>query len=182
MGYDKKVRELLKNECEVIFAEEDNGRFAAYTLWQANQLFKQYGHFDVVHWNNGYWDMNMEAPMTEPMHPVDEYVHFLKRIIRLIRENGAEIIFATSTPIYKQGEAMDNTGTSGFLQYRNEWVKEYNAVACRIMEEEGIEINDLYSLCLKGPQYYKAPDMLHLREEGYWEIARQTAEYIRKYI
>lgn len=180
MGYDKKVREILKDEIEVVFAEEDNGRFAAYTLWQANQFFKNCGCFDLVHWNNGYWDMNIEAPMTEAIHPIDEYVHFLKRIIRLIRQNGAKIIFATTTPIYKPGAAMDNTGTSGSLQYNNDWVVEYNEAACRLMEKENIVVNDLYSLCLKGPMYYKCEDMLHLTEEGYWEAARQTAECIRK--
>lgn len=182
MGYDKKVRTLLKNEYEVIFAEEDNGRFAAYTLWQANQYFKNYGHFDLVHWNNGYWDMNIEAPMTEAIHPLDEYLNYLKRIIRLIRQNGAKIVFATTTPIYEAGESKDNTGTGASIHYSNDWVITYNAAACGLMEKENIPVNDLYSLCLKGPRYYKCEDMLHLTEEGYLEIAKQTAGYIRQLI
>lgn len=180
MGYDKKVRALLQQECEVIFAEDDNGRFAAYTLWQANQLFKQYGRFDIVHWNNGYWDMNIEPPMTEPMHPAEEYVHFLKRIIRLLCRNGAKIIFATSLPVCGSGNARDDSGTTGFLQYDNRWVIQYNDAACRLMQEEGIEINDLYALCMKKPGYYKAADRLHLTEAGYWEVAKQTADCIRR--
>ena len=182
MGYDKKVRALLQDEYEVIFSEEDNGRFAAYTLWQANQFFKNYGHFDLVHWNNGYWDMNVEAPMTEAIHPLEEYVNYLKRIIRLIRQNGAQIVFATTTPIYESGEAKDNTGTEASINYSNDWVVTYNAAACELMKEENIPVNDLYSLCLKGPKYYKSEDMLHLTEEGYLEIAKQTAEYIRRMI
>ena len=71
MGYDDYVKEELDGKCEVVYDAEDNGRFAAYTLWQANQMFKHHGHFDVVHWNNGYWDMNIEAPMTEAMHVKD---------------------------------------------------------------------------------------------------------------
>lgn len=182
MGYDKKVRSLLKDEYEVIFAEEDNGRFAAYTLWQANQFFKHYGHFDLVHWNNGYWDMNIEAPMKEAIHPLDEYVNYLKRIIRLIRENGAQIVFATTTPIYQPGEAQDNTGIGASFRYCNDWVVTYNAAACELMKAEGIPVNDLYALCLKGPKYYKCEDMLHLTEEGYQKIAKQTAECIRSLI
>lgn len=182
MGYDKKVRELLKDEYEVIFAEEDNGRFAAYTLWQANQFFKHCGHFDLVHWNNGYWDMNVEAPMTEAIHPLDEYVNYLRRIIRLIRQNGAQIVFATTTPIYEPGESKDNTGTGATVCYSNDWVVKYNEAACALMKSERIFVNDLYGLCLKGPKYYKSEDMLHLTEEGYAVIARQTAECIRKLI
>ncbi|MBQ7841221.1 MAG: SGNH/GDSL hydrolase family protein [Lachnospiraceae bacterium] len=180
MGYDKKVRELLKDEYEVFFAEEDNGRFAAYTMWQANQFFKHYGHFDLVHWNNGYWDMNIEAPMTEPIHPIAEYVSFLERIIRLIQENGAQIVFATTTPIYEDGNALDNTGTAASINYCNDWVVKYNEAARQLMEAKGIVVNDLYSLCLQGPKYYKCEDMLHLTEEGYDVIASHTADLIRK--
>ena len=48
MGYQYQLKELLKDECKVIFSD-DNGRFASYTLWQANQMFKEYGRFDLVH-------------------------------------------------------------------------------------------------------------------------------------
>ena len=39
MGYQSEVKKLLENEYEVMYPE-DNGRFAAYTLWQVNQAFK----------------------------------------------------------------------------------------------------------------------------------------------
>lgn len=179
MGYDEYVQELLKDEYEVIFSE-DNGRFALYTLWQANQMFKHYGHFDLVHWNNGYWDMNIEPPMTEAIHPLPDYVATLKRIIHFLRENGADIIFATSTPILEAGKALDNTGTGVTINYSDEWVRTYNAAACKLMAEEQIEVNDLYGLCSRDARYYKSEDMLHLTQEGYQAIARQTAELIRK--
>ena len=181
MGYDDYVKEELDGKCEVVYDAEDNGRFAAYTLWQANQMFKHHGHFDVVHWNNGYWDMNIEAPMTEAMHPVEEYVHFLKRIIKLCRENGAKIIFATTTPILEPGMAADNTGTqAGSINYTNEWVELYNDAAKKLMAEENIPVNDLYALCKEGEHYYKCPDMLHLTEEGYRKCAKQAADMILK--
>lgn len=180
IGYQKYVRELLKGKCEVFYEEQDNGRFAAYTLWQANQFFKIYGKFDVVHWNNGYWDMNVEAPMEEAMHPVNEYVHFLKRIIGEIRRNGAEIIFATTTPILKRGTSLDNTGTGMEISYNNNWVVKYNDEAKKVMAENKITINDLYSLMLKGENYYKCEDMLHLTEEGYRLCAEQAARLIEE--
>jgi hypothetical protein len=181
MGYDDYVKEALDGKCEVVYDAEDNGRFAAYTLWQANQMFNHHGHFDVVHWNNGYWDMNIEAPMTEAMHPVEEYVHFLKRIIKLCRENGAKIIFATTTPILEPGMAADNTGTQAdSINYNNEWVELYNNAAKKLMAEENIPVNDLYALCKEGEHYYKCPDMLHLTEEGYRKCAKQAADMILK--
>lgn len=181
MGYDDDLKALLAGKCEVFYDAEDNGRFAAYTLWQMNQMFKNFGPFDVVHWNNGYWDMNIEPPMQTPMHPIDEYVHFLRRIIGEIRANGAKIIFATTTPILSAGEAADNTGTNAkSISYNNEWVKEYNAAAKALMAQEKVTVNDLYALCLTDPNYYKCEDMLHLTAEGYRRCAAQAAELILK--
>ena len=178
MGYQDYVKELLDGVCDVYFSE-DNGRFASYTLWQANQMFKVHGAFDVVHWNNGYWDMNIEAPMTEPLHPIPEYLHFLKRIIQEVRRNGAKLIFATTTPIYEPGSSADNTGTGAELRYSNDWVCAYNKAAVELMAQEGIPVNDLYALMLQGDRYYKCPDLLHLTEEGSRLCARQAADMIQ---
>lgn len=178
MGYDSMVKELLSDKYEVLFPE-DNGRFSSYTLWQMNQYFKNEGSFDLVHWNNGYWDMNPERPMNEPIHPVEEYVSILKRMIRLIRSQNAEPVFATTTPVYKVGGAKDNTGIEAEISYQDSWVQKYNHAARILMQREQVTVNDLYALCLKGEKYYKCEDMLHLTEEGYWKIAVQTTELIR---
>ncbi|MBO6157711.1 MAG: hypothetical protein J6P72_00460 [Firmicutes bacterium] len=183
MGYDDYVKELLSGECEVLYDAEDNGRFAAYSLWQANQFFKHYGKFDVVHFNNGYWDMNIEAPMTEAMHPVDEYIHFLSRIIHEIRRNGAQPVFALTTPILSAGAAADVSGTGAdSINYDNAWVIRYNEAALELMKKENVPVNDLYSLCLEDPHYYKCEDLLHLTEEGYQRCAAKTADIIRRYL
>lgn len=181
MGYQDYVRQALAGECEVLYDAEDNGRFAAYTLWQVNQMFKKYGAFEVVHWNNGYWDMNIESPMRTPMHPVDEYIYFLRRIIGEIRHNGAKIIFATTTPVLSLGSAADNTGTGALgIAYDDAWVRQYNAAAVELMRAEGIPINDLYTLCQEDAGYYKCEDKLHLTEAGYRRCAEQAAAYIRQ--
>lgn len=180
MGYDDYVKELLKDTCEVYYDADDNGRFSSYTLWQANQMFRKYGAFDIVHWNNGYWDMNIEEPMTVPLHPVDEYLHFCKRIIGEIRRNGAEVIYATTLPVLTPGQALDNTGTEVTLHYHNDWVVTYNEAAVKLMNEEHVAVNDLYTLMLEDPHYYKCADSLHLTETGYQRCAQQIADMIRE--
>lgn len=181
MGYDDYVRDMLSGEFEVYYDSDDNGRFAAYTLWQANQFFKKYGRFDAVHWNNGYWDMNIEAPMTEPIHPLDEYVRNLGRILREIRKNGAVPVFATSVPILPADIAGEVAaeGVKTF-SYKNEWVEKYNEAALSFMEKEGVAVNDLYSVCLEDRHFYKCPDLLHLTDEGYRRCAEKVAEAVRK--
>lgn len=179
MGYQEKVEELLKDEYKVYYPV-DNGRFVSYTLWQANQMFKEYGHFDIVHWNNGYWDMNIEAPMKEAMTPIDEYTYFLKRIIRLCRENSDKIIFATTLPVPMQGLSSDVTDTGGNIRYNNDWVRQYNDAAIRVMNEENVFVNDLYSLVLKDENFYKCPDKLHLTSQGYNICANMIADIIKE--
>lgn len=180
MGYQNEVKELLKDEYEVVFPQE-NGRFAAYTLWQANQELKANPDIELVHFNNGYWDMNIEAPMTEAIHPICEYENFLRRIVCLCRQCGAKVVFATTVPIIEAGSAGDNTGVSGTINYCNDWVKEYNAAATRVMNELDVPVNDLYSLCTEDERRYKCHDLLHLTEEGNLRCAKQVAQYIRKY-
>ncbi len=179
MGYDDYVKEALAGKVEVIYDPEDNGRFSAYTLWQMNQMFRLYGEFDAVHWNNGYWDMNIEPPMEEAIHPLPEYLHFLGRILKEIRRHGAKPIFATTTPILEPGAAADVTGTGALsINYNNNWVTAYNGAAKAFLKEEGVPINDLYALCAEDPHAYKCGDLLHLTEEGYRRCAQQTAEII----
>ena len=180
MGYQGEVKELLTNEYEVVYPE-DNGRFASYTLWQANQEFKCNPDIELVHFNNGYWDMNIEAPMTEAIHPIAEYKGFLRRIVALCRQCGAKVVFATTVPILEAGVACDNTGVQGAINYSNDWVKEYNVAAVEVMTELGVPINDLYALCMEDDRYYKCEDLLHLSAEGNRRCAEQVADYIRKY-
>lgn len=180
MGYQAYVKEALDGEFEVRYPE-DNGRFAAYTLWQVNQELKWNPDIRLVHFNNGYWDMNIEAPMTEPIHPVEEYLSFLRRIVSLCRQCGAKVVFATTVPILEAGAAGDNTGVQGTINYSNEWVKEYNAAAVELMKELEVPVNDLYALCMEDRRRYKCEDMLHLSEEGSRRCAAQVAEFIRRY-
>ena len=119
--------------------------------------------------------------MTEAIHPVEEYVSFLRRIVGLCRQCGAKVVFATTVPILEAGAAGDNTGVQGTINYSNEWVKEYNAAAVALMEELEVPVNDLYALCREDDRCYKCEDLLHLSEEGSRRCAAQVAEFVRKY-
>lgn len=177
IGYQVKVRSLLSEIADVVYPEQ-NGRDTTTTLWQANQLFSKLGKFDLIHWNNGYWDMNIEAPMTEPFHPQAEYRHNLQRMANFFKQNAYRVIFATSLPIEQAGEATDNTDMNAQIHYNNRWVLDYNAIAQEVMIAEGVQVNDLYQFCLQGPNYYKSADHLHLTDQGYQAMAEVIAQKI----
>ena len=61
-GYDSFVKEKLAGRANVFFSE-DNGRFAQYTLrmlsnWKGELSLPE---IQVVHWNNGLWDVLHQA-------------------------------------------------------------------------------------------------------------------------
>lgn len=178
MGYGPFIKKELEKNFQVIFPEE-NGRDTTTTLWQANQMFKLFGDFDVIHWNNGYWDMNAEAPMTEPLHPLCEYEYFLKRMALFFSKHSKRTIFATTMPVKGDGKGVDNSGTGTEINYDNDLVEKYNNAAKLIMDECKIEINDLYQFCLIDNNYYKCPDNLHLTENGNRIIARRISQVIQ---
>lgn len=119
--------------------------------------------------------------MTEAIHPVEEYVSFLRRIVTLCRQCGAKVVFATTVPILEAGAAGDNTSVEGTINYSNEWVKEYNAAAVETMKALDVPVNDLYALCMEDDRRYKCEDLLHLSAEGSRRCAEQVADYVREY-
>jgi lysophospholipase L1-like esterase len=168
MGYEPYVRAGLAGLAEVT-APEENGRFVKYTLWGVNLWLKELGKPDVVHWNNGLWDVHHEAPMEEALTPPDEYAETARRVVRELRRTGAHIIYATTTPV-----AEDAAGRS------NAEIDEYNRRARALMEELGVEVNDLNALVKTDLAGNLCPDKLHLSERGYRLCAGQTAALIKK--
>ena len=86
MGYDKYVKEALKNVAEVYYPEE-NCRFAENLLRFAHD-WKAKGNWpddvDLVHWNAGLWDA-LELFGDEPLTTFDYYGQAIFRIHKRLR-------------------------------------------------------------------------------------------------
>lgn len=170
MGYEPYVRESLKGLVQVC-ASQDNGRFAKYTLWGVNLWIKEFGVPDIVHWNNGIWDVHHEAPMVEALTPLNEYMDTLRRIIQELKRTKARVIFATTTPV-----PDDAIGRS------NAEIDLYNAEAVELMKRNRIEINDLNALLREDKEQYICDDNLHLNESGYRLCAQKVSDKIKTYL
>ena len=170
MGYRSNVKELLKDEAAVVFPEE-NGRFIKYTVWGLFNWIKELGTPDIIHWNNGLWDVHREVPMLEALTPIEEYVNNISRMIQDInRILGAKIIWASTTPV-----------AEGLIGKSNTDIAVYNNAVAAIMSENGIIISDLNSLVTKNMNYI-CEDKLHLTEEGYKKCSEIVANNIRFYL
>jgi hypothetical protein len=170
MGYEQLVRDGLNGVAEVV-APEENCRFAKHTLWGVNLWLKELGRPDIVHWNNGLWDLHHEAPMVEALTSQSEYIDTLKRILNELQRTGAIIIFATTTPV-----PADAIGRS------NAEIDLYNSAADELMKKNDIEINDLNSIVKQDLAGNICEDKLHLSELGNFRCAKQVIEKIKNYL
>ncbi|TJY44528.1 hypothetical protein E5161_03900 [Cohnella pontilimi] len=170
MGYEPLVRQGLEGLAEVV-APEENGRFAKHTLWGVNLWMRDLGKPDIIHWNNGLWDLHHEAPMVEALTSLDEYIGQMKRILNELQRTGANIIFATTTPIPPDGVGRSNAE-----------IDLYNAAVVEVMDANGVEVNDLNRLVKEDLAGNICEDKLHLTELGNQRCAAQVIEKIKKYL
>ncbi len=170
MAMQLLVRAGLKEMAEVV-APEENGRFAKHTLWGVNLWIRDLGKPDIVHWNNGLWDLNHEAPMVEALTSLTEYVETLKRTLNELQRTGASIIFATTTPV-----PADAIGRS------NAEIDLYNMAASELMRSNGVEVNDLNAVMRSDLDAHICNDRLHLSELGNIRCAEQVINKIRNYL
>ena len=153
IGYGTPVAQRLKDEAEV-WQPDDNCRFAQYTLrgmWDWQDGIRG---ADIIHWNNGLWDV-CELYGDGAFTPIDEYVSTMLRIARILKERATTVIFATTTPVRPEN-----------VHNKNEVIEAYNAALVPRLQEMGIVINDLYTPLSRDVYRYICEDTIHLSAEG----------------
>lgn len=171
-GYGVYVKEILKDKANV-YAPDDNCRFAQYTLRYLYDWSREVesDKIDVVHWNNGLWDV-LRINGDEPITPIDVYELMLERVCQMIKKlfPNAKIIFALSTSVVEEWARPD------FMRHNSD-IEKYNQVARRVMERNGVTINDLYSISA-GFHTSLHADFVHFNEEGSKILAKAVCEKI----
>lgn len=175
IGYDAYVREMMADEAQIYWSD-DNARFVSYTLRYAHEWAKHNcdpEKIDIVHWNNGLWDA-LHVLGEDAQTPIEEYRTGLKRIARRLKRvfPNARIIFALTTSVIE--ERMSDQ-----FYRRNAEIERYNAAARKVMAEEGVEIDDLYTVAKEMPDDWHAPDGTHFTEGGYKALAEAVVRAVR---
>ena len=99
MGYEPFVRKMLEDKAYV-GGPDENGRWAAYTLNSLRFWLGQFPEPDVIHWNNGLWDLGDDYQLGRPFSLPEEYESALERTITVLNKlfPKARIIMATTMP------------------------------------------------------------------------------------
>lgn len=174
-GYDSYVKENLMGKAQLYWVE-DNARFVQHTLRYIGEWSKKdcdAALIDMVHWNNGLWDILRQLG-DEPLVSLEDYEKYLRRIIkrlRLIFPN-AKICFALTTQV------VEERFTNPDFKRLNKDIEAYNAAALRVMEEENIPVDDLYTVSAQMPVDDHALDGTHFTPAGYETLGKAVAEFL----
>jgi len=165
IGYHVAVREALKGKANVHRPATNCGP-TIRGLEQIEQWLGT-GRWDVIHFNWGLHDLKY---MEDNKHqvPLDQYEKNLRQLVARLKKTGAVLIWCATTPVPETSKPLRKNGD----------VLAYNAVAKKIMDENGIRINDLYSFALPQIKEIQLPDNVHFSPEGSKVLAGKVAAAI----
>ena len=159
-GYGVYVAEKLAGEAEV-YAPTANCAFCQHTFrylheWAARAPKEE---IDVVHWNNGLWDV-LRLLGDDPFTDLDYYGVILARLYKRIRLlfPKAKIIFALSTSVKEEWANKD------FLRLNSD-IETYNKKAIEVLAPLGVTFDDLYTVSC-GFEDSLRSDWVHFGEDG----------------
>ncbi|MHC4309280.1 MAG: alpha/beta hydrolase fold domain-containing protein [Planctomycetota bacterium] len=178
IGYTLPARKLLTGKANV-HRVPTNARHTGIGLEKINEWLGD-GKWDVIHFNWGLHDLCYRS--TDPDSPsrrdkangkldltFEEYQQNLRKLVRILKATGAELIWASTTPV--------PDGESGRI--KGDEIK-YNKAARNIMRKNGVIINDLHAHAMKKLSEIQQPNgNVHFTPEGSAYLAEQVAARIR---
>jgi hypothetical protein len=185
IGYTPFVRELLGGQAVVVRPMSDDGARAENCAGTTKGmehverwLKASGGDFDVIHFNFGLHDLkrvkassgaNSDDKDDPQQAGLETYTDQLRSITLTLLSSGAQLCFATTTPV----------PGGGVRPHRDpQDVIEYNAAAVQLMQGLGVTVNDLYTSAQALPAGSQLPVNVHFSKAGSRELAGGVASAI----
>jgi acyl-CoA thioesterase-1 len=165
IGYTPPTRELLQGKANVHRIPE-NGGPTINGLKNIDRWLGD-GKWDVIHFNWGLHDLKMDTGKHQV--PLDEYEKNLRQLVQRMKQTKAKLIWASTTPV-PEGKVSPPR--------RDSDVVAFNAAAKKVMEENGVAINDLYAFALPRLKEIQRPVNVHFTPEGSKALAERVAASI----
>ncbi len=175
IGYTSYVRKALGRRADVcrvpVNCAETRRMLENHDLWLGD------GHWDVIHFNWGLHDLKRLTPegrldvtcKADRLVPVKEYKDNLEKIIRILKQTGARLVFATTTVI--PPEAAGRVVGDELI---------YNAAAMEVMKHHPeILIDDQYTTMLNFPEGRRDLRDVHHFPWGQARLGYQVGDVIR---
>lgn len=179
IGYFPFVKDALKDKADV-FHNAGNAEFTANGLKKINGWLGN-KHWDVIQFNWGLWDIAYRNPAAKNQGNRDkingkltatpqQYQQNLEALVAILKKTGAKLIFVTTTmvPDKEAGRFVDD-------------VEKYNAIAKKVMEKNGITVNDLYPVSVPcHKQFGLGDDNVHYSDKGYEVLSQQVVKGLKE--
>lgn len=166
IGYTQPVRDLLKDKANVHRIPVNGGPtkngMANIDKWLGTEKW------DVIHFNWGIHDLKYMPDEKRQVEPAD-YEANLRALVAKMKATGAKLIWATTTPI-PDGELNPPR--------RFGKVPEYNAIAQKVMSENGVAIDDLNAAITPQVAKLQNPKDVHFSAAGSKFLAEEVAKSI----
>lgn len=176
IGYTDLVRDLLAGKANVIH-NPDNAQGTTFGLEKLQEWLGD-TKWDVIHFNWGLHDMKhvkegtgeSSTDLNDPRQAdLATYTANMEVLVERLKATGAKLIFATTTPFphgVNPARLPEDTA-------------KYNAAALKIMRDNNIQVNDLYSLVLPDLKTLQKRRNVHFNQEGSTVLAGQVAAVIQ---
>jgi acyl-CoA thioesterase-1 len=166
IGYTVPVQRALAGKANVHRIPE-NG---ADTTNGLNKIESWLGdsHWDVIHFNWGLHDLKV-TPEGGRQVPIDAYEKNLVALVARLKTTRAHLIWATTTPV-PEGKQNPPREASDLPRY--------NAAARRVMESQGVIIDDLYAAALPRLAEIQMPGNVHFNNAGWDELGTRVSAAI----
>ncbi|MEY3812927.1 MAG: hypothetical protein RL495_874 [Verrucomicrobiota bacterium] len=142
--------------------------------------------WDVIHFNEGLHDLSYRFPDDRdkndkgeyasptnggsPNVSLEQYEKNLRLIVARLKQTGAKLIFASTTPVPESDAA----------KYVKDSELPYNVVAKKVMTEEGVTWNDLWAAVKPKQDQLQGKRNVHFMASGSTLLAKQVAEAITR--
>jgi lysophospholipase L1-like esterase len=177
MGYTLDVRARLQGRANVIRPGENCGD-SARGLRSLDQWLGA-GKWEVIHFNFGLHDLKYLDAAGKYVTPDKgkqvaspaDHERNLRAIVARLKQTGAKLIFATTTPVPDQ--------SSGRVQHDE---LRYNAAAMRVMQELGVTVDDLHAFVQPRQDQIQLPHNVHFTPDGYRQLGEVVTASIAAHL
>lgn len=164
-SYTETVRKELQGTANVHRAPANCGDAANivrnFAAWQPESVQKEIKRWDVIYFNAGIHDRRKS---------LEEYEKDLRDLVKILKNQGAVLIFARTTPCRDREDGL-------------KLYEEFNAVAEKVMAENGISVDALDDAVRDRLEELQNPtDKVHYNAEGQRLLGEHAAGAIRKVV
>lgn len=157
-GYTLAARKALEGKANLHRAPENCGPTAnalkKLDVWLGD------GKWDVIHFNFGIHDRTTKEA---------DYAQRLEALVGRLKKTGAKLVWAATTPV--PPDTKDGPSAAAAIVAKNK-------IAARIMNEQGVAINDLFTFITPHLAKVQNPADVHFNGEGYEMLGKTVGAAI----